>query len=169
MYKAYLGSINPVKLSATKKVLIDFDVVGLEVDSEVGNQPMSDEETILGAQNRARALPKGGIRIGLEAGIQTHFDQYFLINWGVLIDEEENIFVAGGTRIPLPMHVIDQMITEQKELAEVMEQETKIDGIKHKDGAIGYYTNSKIKREEIFIHIVKLLYGQYLHKKEKKL
>lgn len=166
MFKAYLGSTNPVKVSATKKVLTNFEVVGLSVDSKVGSQPMSDEETIQGAQNRARALPTDGLRLGLEAGIQKHLGQYYLINWGVLIDENNNMYVAGGTRIPLPNHVIDQITANKKELAEVMEEETKIDGIKHKDGAIGYYTNSKVKREDIFIHIVKLLYGQYLHKKE---
>lgn len=168
MYNAYLGSTNPVKLQAVKHVLTDYQVVGMSVDSLVGNQPMNDEDTIKGAYNRAQQLPRDGLRIGLEAGIMQHDQTFYLVNWGVLIDEENRVFYAGGTRIPLPSSVIQRVLHESKELANVMEEETKINGIKHKEGAIGYYTNSKVKREDIFIHIMNLLYGQYLHHKEGK-
>ncbi len=39
--------------------------------------------------------------------------------------------------------------------------------IRLKQGAIGIFTNNQIKRVDIFIHIVKLLYGEYLYKMKK--
>lgn len=166
MFKAYLGSTNPVKIQAVKLVLTDYNVIGLDVNSFVGAQPMNDEDTIKGAYNRAQQLPTDGIRIGLEAGIMQHDQIFYLVNWGVLIDEENRVYYAGGTRIPLPRNVVQKVLHENKELADVMEEETKINKIKHKEGAIGYYTNSLVKREDIFIHIMNLLYGQFLHHKE---
>jgi inosine/xanthosine triphosphatase len=163
----YLGSSNKVKLSATKKVLepLGYEVVSIQARSFVDNQPKSDEETITGAINRARALPGTGLRIGLEAGVQYHLGKLFLTNWGALIDEQENIYIAGGTRIPLPKEIESKIIDYNYELASAMEEFTSIKDIRSKQGAIGVFTQDLVKREDIFIHIVKLLYGQYLYKR----
>jgi inosine/xanthosine triphosphatase len=165
--KAYLGSSNKVKVAATKKVLepLEYDVVSIQAKSMVDNQPKSDEETITGAINRARELPSDGLRIGLEAGVQYHLGKLFLTNWGALIDEQETIYIAGGTRIPLPKEIEFKIINEHKELAIAMEEFTSVKDIRSKQGAIGIFTQDFVKREDIFIHIVKLLYGQYLHKR----
>lgn len=164
MPKCYLGSQNNVKLAATKEVLINFEVVGLNVDSKVGKQPLTDEETIQGALNRALCLPKDGLRIGLEAGVELHGDILFLVNWGVMIDLDDNIYYAGGTRVPMDSFIKDKLFNENMELADVMDEYLHTEGIKHKEGAIGYFTNNEVKRKDIFVHIVKLLYGQYLRR-----
>jgi inosine/xanthosine triphosphatase len=163
----YLGSSNKVKLSATKQVLepLGFQVVSIQVRSFVDNQPKSDEETITGAINRARELPGDGLRIGLEAGVQYHLETLFLTNWGALIDEQDNIYIAGGTRIPLPKEIETKIINHNYELAAAMEEFTSIKDIRSKQGAIGIFTQDLVKREDIFVHIVKLLYGQYLYKR----
>lgn len=167
MTKCYLGSQNIVKLEATKEVLKDYEVIGISVDSQVGSQPLSDEETLKGALNRALALPKDGLRIGLEAGVQMHDDILFLVNWGVLIDSLDNIYYAGGTRIPMDEFIKDKLFVEKMELADVMDEYLNTEDIKHKEGAIGFFTNNIVKRKDIFVHIVKLLYGQYLREKNK--
>ena len=166
--KAYLGSTNPVKLSATQLVLNDYDVVGVNVSSGVSNQPKSDEETILGAINRAMSLPKDGLRIGLEAGVTMHLGKLYLINWGALIDEDDNVYTAGGTRIELPEFVKKGIYDEGKELADIMGEVFNDNDIRKKQGAIGVFTSGMVERKDIFTHIVKLLYGQYLYKKEQK-
>jgi len=167
MPKCYLGSLRKVKLDATIAVLKGYDVVGVKVDSKVGAQPLSDEETINGALNRAMGLPKDGLRIGLEAGVQIHKNILFLVNWGVLIDEFDNVYYAGGTRIPLPNFVKDKLLIEKNELADVMDEYMKTTDLRSKQGAIGVFTSSLVKRKDIFTHIVKLLYGQYLRRMKK--
>ena len=101
MTKCYLGSLNRVKLAAVKEVFQDCEVIAMNVESGVKAQPLSDEETIRGARNRALALPEDGLRIGLEAGVQMQEGLLFLVNWGVLVDLEGNVYYAGGTRYSL--------------------------------------------------------------------
>ena len=161
MSKVYIGSINPVKLSAVKEVFHDYQVIAEKSDSYVGNQPKSDQITVQGAINRAKSLPSDGLRIGLEAGVEWFRNQWFLVNWGVLIDEEERVFYAGGTRIPIPEMIGKQLDSSNKELAELMDEYYRVENIKHKQGAIGILTNNRIKRVDIFIHIALLLRGQY--------
>ncbi len=165
--KAYLGSTNPVKLQATKEVLSDYEVIGLNVDSKVSNQPKSDEETLTGAINRAKALPSGGIRIGLEAGVCVELDRLYLVNFGALIGEDGKIYTAGGTRIELPLFVKDKIFNEGMELADIMGEVFKDNDIRKKQGAIGVFTCGLVERVDIFTHIVKLLYGQYLYDRSK--
>lgn len=165
MINCYLGSKNKVKLEATREVLKDtFNIISIEVNSDVSKQPLSDEETIQGALNRAKKLPRDGIRIGLEAGVQIQNDILFLVNWGVLIDQNDNIYYAGGTRIPLDDFVKEELFEKNHELSYVMNRYLNKKDINQKEGAIGYFTNNQIKRKDIFVHIVKLLYGQYLRK-----
>ncbi|MDD3999999.1 MAG: DUF84 family protein [Bacilli bacterium] len=161
MNKCYLGSKNKAKIAAVKEVLNDYEVIALDVDSGVNKQPLSDSETIQGATFRALALPKGGIRIGLEAGVQLHADKLFLVNWGVLLDDKGKFYYAGGTRIPLPEFIKKRILNDDLELAEVMDEYLNEDDIRSRDGAIGYFTASLVNRKDIFVHIVKLLYGQY--------
>jgi len=154
-----------VKVSAVKQVLEPFgiEVLSMDVPSLVGNQPKSDEETIQGAINRAKCLPIDGLRIGLEAGVEFHLGKLFLTNWGVMMDENNKTYIAGGTRIQLPKTIETMIFKEHIELAAAMERFTKIEDIRSKQGAIGVFTNDLIKRIDIFTHIVKLLYGQYLY------
>jgi inosine/xanthosine triphosphatase len=162
MSKVYLGSLNRVKIEAVQTVLQDYEVIGIEVDSTVGIQPFTDEETINGAYHRALGLPKNSLRFGLEAGVQMVGKMMYLVNWGVMIDESDCLYFAGGTRIPLPDFVKDKLLSEKTELAVVMDEYFKTNDIKHNQGAIGVFTNNLVQRVDIFIHIVKLLYGQYL-------
>jgi inosine/xanthosine triphosphatase len=169
--KVYLGSTNRVKVSATKSVLESYglEVLPIEINSKVSNQPKNDEETITGAINRAKNLPSDGLRIGLEAGLEYHTGKLFLTNWGALIDENDNLFIAGGTRIELPALIEHMIFKDNMELAEAMEHYTNDLDIRSKQGAIGIFTNDLVKRVDIFTHIVKLLYGQYLYKRGESL
>ena len=168
--KLYGGSINRVKVSAVVEALNDFDVniIPFEATSEVGAQPIGDEQTLLGAINRAKSLPTNGLRIGLEAGVTLLNDQLYLVNFGALIDEENNLYTAGGTRIPLPDSIKELIFDKGLELADAMKEHFNVEGIKHLNGAVGYFTSDLVKRKEIFIHITKLLYGQYLYHQKRR-
>lgn len=164
MNKIYLGSTNAAKITAVIKAIPGYEVIGIPIESKVRAQPLDDEETIKGAFHRAQQLPKDGLRIGLEAGVNMNNGILFMVNWGVLIDEDENVYYAGGTRIPLSEEIKQGILTEGKELSEVMGQVSDIVNIREKEGAIGYFTCNLVVRSDIFVHIVKLLYGQYLYK-----
>lgn len=163
--RVYLGSKNPAKVDAVMEVFNGFQLVTFAVDSGVSSQPKSDEETIRGALNRARSLPADGLRVGLEGGLEIHNDMLFLVNWGVLIDKMENIYYAGGTRIPLPSKFKKPLLNGKKELSELIDEYTNQKDIRSNEGTIGIFTNNLVVRKDIFVHICKLLYGQFLYKK----
>ncbi len=54
----FVGSDNPVKINAVRQALRvkfpDVKIIGTAVESEVSEQPFTDEETREGAYNRAR-------------------------------------------------------------------------------------------------------------------
>ena len=60
MMKVIVGSTNPVKINSTKLAFEtafpedEFEVEGVSVVSDVRDQPMSNDETLLGAKNRAQ-------------------------------------------------------------------------------------------------------------------
>ncbi|MDD4212024.1 MAG: DUF84 family protein [Bacilli bacterium] len=168
MYKLFVGTQNRVKLDAVRLALKDmglvYEVVGLSTDSGVSSQPFSDKETIEGATNRALKCGDQGLRMGLEAGVEYTNGHLFLVNWGVLIDHNQEHYMAGGTRIPLPKKVQIELEQKQDELATIMDRLYKTEDIKHHEGAIGLFTDGSVKRIDIFVHIVKLLMGQYLVK-----
>lgn len=74
--KICVGTKNPAKLAAVSEILVEYPhlahatVVGVEVSSDVSDQPKSLDETIRGAMNRARSAFSGcNFSIGLESGL----------------------------------------------------------------------------------------------------
>lgn len=160
--KIYIASVNPTKVSAVRKVFLDVDVLSIKTKTEINNQPLSDLETIKGAYLRACKMPIDGIRIGLEAGVKIVGEEVILVNWGILIDENNKVYLAGGTNIPLPSTFKKDLYENKIELADIMDRFFDEKDVRSKQGAIGIFTRDIVKREDIFIQIVKLLYGQYL-------
>ena len=78
MNKIIVASKNPVKIESTRsaftKMFPDqvFEIEGMSVESGVSNQPMGEEETLLGATNRVnkvfRLSPEADYWVGIEGG-----------------------------------------------------------------------------------------------------
>jgi inosine/xanthosine triphosphatase len=169
--KVAVGSQNPAKINAVKAVFkeTDYEIVSIDAESGVSDQPMSDEETIRGAVNRAiEAAEKGeaGVGIGLEGGVQQTPYGLMLCNWGALAVKGMEPIIAGGARIPLPDEVAQQLLAGS-ELGPVMDDYAKKQNVRKNEGAIGIFTNGQIDRSEMFTHVMKLLAGQYEYKRNK--
>ncbi|PEA74798.1 inosine/xanthosine triphosphatase [Bacillus wiedmannii] len=161
--KVVVGSKNKTKVGAVEKVWKDVTITSLSVPSGVANQPFTDEETMQGAVNRAkRALQEGEaqIGIGLEGGVMKTEHGLFMCNWGALATSTGKTFVAGGARIKLPDDFLAPL-EAGKELSEVMEEFVQRKDIRSHEGAIGIFTDDYVDRTELFVHVVKLLVGQY--------
>lgn len=162
-----VGSTNPVKVQAVREVFPTAD--GIHVDSGVSEQPMSDEETRKGALRRARACVAQGaaVGIGLEGGVQESEAGLLSVNWGALVDRNGREVVAGGARYPLPEEVADA-IRSGKELGPVMDELTSRRDVRKKEGAVGIFTDGQMTRGELYVHIVRLLAGQYKYIRKKE-
>ncbi|MDN4072563.1 DUF84 family protein [Fictibacillus terranigra] len=159
--KIAVGSFNPAKIKAVENVLNET-VQSMDVPSGVSPQPFSDEETKLGAINRAKACITNGadLGFGLEGGVSEAEGTLYLCNWGALADREGKVLVASGAKIPLPKEIAEPVI-KGHELGDVMASFTADKHVRTKAGAIGIFTNGMLARDEMFEHIVKMLYGQY--------
>ncbi len=174
MLKVAIGTKNPAKVSAIQKAFQEvFEDVSFEcyqTKSNVSEQPFSDQETIEGALNRAKNIQRAtdaDIGIGLEGGVTESLYGMFLCNWGALVDRNGNEIIGGGARISLP-NEISKGLREGKELGPLMDEYTQRTGIRHKEGAVGVFTNGLVTRESMFLHVVHLLIGQWKYKKEVK-
>ena len=74
--KIAVGSRNPVKIEAVKrafnKAFGECEVIGVSVSSDISNMPISFEEGVKGAKNRAeKAIEKlkADFGVGLEGGV----------------------------------------------------------------------------------------------------
>ncbi|MFC0473212.1 DUF84 family protein [Halalkalibacter kiskunsagensis] len=164
-----IGTKNPAKVHAVQDTLIRerHTIESVKVDSGVSPQPFSDEETLEGARTRANsALITTGatLSFGLEGGVQETKSGLLLCNWGVLVHAGGGEWIASGAKFPLPLQVA-QRLREGEELGDVMTDITGDVHTRKKEGAIGFFTADWVSRKELFSHIVKLLYGQYLSTK----
>lgn len=163
--KIAIGSKNPAKITAVEEAFKDhhFDIMAVDAASGVSEQPMSDEETIKGALNRAiEAAEKAGasIGIGLEGGVQQTPHGLLLCNWGALTAKGRKPIIAGGARLLLPEEVAEKVLAGN-ELGPVMDEYAKKQNVRKNEGAVGIFTNGQVNRSEMFLHVMKLLAGQY--------
>ena len=154
--KISVGSNNPVKITAVenavKKIWPDAEVIKIEVDSNVSNQPMSNEEAIQGAINRAKlSLQQTGadIGIGLEGCVYDSKFGMFLSGWVVAINKNGEIGIGGGGGLLLPEKVASE-VRNGKELGLVMDRFIRGHNTKQKQGAVGVLTNNLIPRTDAF-------------------
>lgn len=160
MVQIIVGSTNPAKVDAVRRWFPSAQ--GMTVDSGVAAQPLSDEETRIGALHRARECVANGasVGIGLEGGVTESEAGMLVINWGALTDGDGSEVIAGGARFPLPERLAEQ-VRRGKELGEVIDACTGRQALRKKEGAVGIFTNGLVTRDELYADIVRLLVGQY--------
>lgn len=151
-----VGSINPVKVKAVEKAFKEvwpqkeIMVRGIEVDSGVSSQPMSDEESIQGATNRAQKSLKelnADYGVGLEGGLHKIGSHWFDSGWMVVVDKKGNVGIGSSIK----MHTSDKLmnhIHNGKELGEATDIEFKVTNSKQGDGHFGLMTNNLVTRTD---------------------
>lgn len=156
MKKIAVGSKNPVKVAAVKKVCRKIwpqaKVVSLEVNSGVKVQPLSDAEAIKGAKNRARAVlkaAKADLGFGLEGNVVEISAGMFVTGWAAAIDQRGRIGLGSSGRLLLPKKVA-QKIKKGGELGPVIDEFFGGKNLKQKTGAAGILTGNLITRQLTF-------------------
>jgi inosine/xanthosine triphosphatase len=105
-----LGSHQPAKRAAVERVAPSFwsnwRLVTLSVPSGVREQPLSDDETVRGALERARnarSAVDADFGIGIESGVAPGpLGRLYVVSWAVVVDRGERIGVGGSERFVLP-------------------------------------------------------------------
>lgn len=152
--KVIVGSNNPTKLDAVRQAFAivwpdrEFSFDTLDAPSRVNDQPLSEEESIRGASNRAKfALEQthADYAVGIEGGMYQINNQWFVSDWVVVIDSSGKQGIGGTPRYPVPQK-ISQHVDENYDLSAVLAEKHGHKDIGKLDGYAGLTTGNHITR-----------------------
>lgn len=172
--KVAVGTKNKAKVGAVEAIVKEYfpeaTIESIDVPSDVSVQPFSNEETRQGAINRARntmVQTNADLTFGLEGGVDEINGTMYCCNWGAVALKDGTVIASSGAQFALPEEIAAEL-RMGKELGPVMDVYTNTENIRHHQGAVGIFTHNLIDRQEMFEHIVKLLVGQVLFKRNKE-
>ncbi|ELY59028.1 DUF84 family protein [Natronolimnohabitans innermongolicus] len=162
-----VGSTNPVKREAVELALERFEptVVTAAVESGVSEQPRSIEETVTGAENRARralAATDADYGIGLEGGVARidGVPGLSLIMWAAATDGDR-LERGGGPTLRLP-DAIAERLDGGGELGPVLDDRRGTDGLAEAEGAAGVLTGGLTDRTRALAEAVACAAGPFV-------
>jgi inosine/xanthosine triphosphatase len=184
--KIAVGSTRRPKLNAVTEALqcfggllgngAEFDVIGLDVESGVGHTPLSRQELMRGARQRAEALfslakernESWQYFVGLEGGLDVVREEserrVFLESWAYVSDASLGHYGrSGGVEIPpaLAHEVLDRGV----ELSVAIDQFAGAVGIRDAQGAWGVLSANLITRQEAFRIAVIAAFAPFYNRK----
>src|SRR5271165_3793664 len=139
----------------------DFDVNGHEVESGVSHTPVSREELMQGARQRAEALhsllavssDRPDFCVGLEGGLDVVSEngrrRVFLESWAYVTDGTHGHFGCSGS-IELPEPLAEEVLILGTELSVAIDRYAGAIGIRDGQGAWGVLTDNLVSRQESF-------------------
>ncbi len=182
-----IGSTRLPKVNAVKSVFeklapeLGFDAgairyQALSVDSGIASMPMTIEELMQGARNRARnvhhALQKQHLEpdfsVGLEGGFfceifDTGETVYFLQSW-VYVMQGEYGFFGSSAAVPVPEKIIREMKEREVELGLIIDNYGAQSNIRDKGGAFEIFTRGHINRQQSYEMALICAMAPYYHK-----
>jgi inosine/xanthosine triphosphatase len=166
-----VGSTRKPKLAAVREVLNGIadllltqsaiEIVGVEVESGVNHTPLSQEESMRGARQRAESLwqiakveaKPWNYVVGLEGGLNSVMEngrrRVFLESWAYVSDGVSGHFGRSGA-IELPEALAKEVFVRGTELSIAIDQFAGEAGIRDAQGAWGVLSGNKITRQEAF-------------------
>jgi len=158
-----VGSKNPVKARAVNRAFSLYfpvvEVISIEVDSGVSNQPYN-EEIKVGAENRARnALNATDAEFGngLEGGIVEIYGTAYIAGYCAIMNQYHECHGSWGSLWECPALVVKELEAKNengKELGDIIDELTKRKNTKQTEGAIGIFSKGVILRELAFRYTV---------------
>jgi len=156
--KIVIASKNPVKINAAvgafQKLFPGQEIasLGISVPSGVKDQPMSDQETFLGATNRALAArnahPDADYWVGLEGGVEEIEQEMRSTVWCVVCSKEKTGKGKAGS-FYLPPRMVE-LIKQGMEMGDADDIIFGTTNSKQTTGAIGLLTKNIIDRTALY-------------------
>lgn len=156
-----LGSTNQIKVQALHEVLEDCPVLGeseifvVDVFSDISEQPLSLNETIRGAKNRARhafeICERCAYSFGIECGLMevTESRTGFMGLSVCCIYDGHEFYLGQSCGVELPQHIIDLVIHRGLSLEKACHESGLMsDSRSSADGVIGVLTKGRINRKD---------------------
>ena len=167
-----VGSTNKTKINPVKEVFKyhfkNVKVIGVNVNSLVEDQPLSDEEMFKGAFNRAKAAHKkiknANFAVGIEGGLHKYSYGWFERSLVVIMDKKGNYGIGSSGGLALPKKVIDR-INKGANLEQAIDEIFATKKIGEGIGMFGIMTKGVVTRAEGVKHGVAFALARFLHSK----
>ena len=157
--KVVVASRNPVKVAATRQAFetqfpdATLEMISVDVESGVSDQPASDEEARQGARTRVLrsmgAMPDADFWVGLEGGIEVLDDQLMAFAWMAVRGRSGGMSEARSATLPLPP-AVKELLAGGMELGEANDRVFSTVNSKQGGGAYGLLTDGLYTREGIY-------------------
>ncbi len=166
-----VGSTRKPKLGAVRDAIAsignllapntEIEIVGVEVESGVSHTPISREELMQGARQRAGAVAKLAVTnhepwnffIGVEGGFdvipENGARRVFLESWAYVSDGVSGFFGRSGS-IEVPEAVAEEVVDRGVELSVAIDRFAGEVGIRDAQGAWGVLSGNLITRQDSF-------------------
>jgi inosine/xanthosine triphosphatase len=166
-----VGSMRKPKIAAVREAvdgMVDLfaagtsiEIVGVDVESGVNHTPMSREESMRGARQRADALQRiakqqskpwnyfVGLEGGLDSAVESGKRRVFLESWAYVSDGTRGHFGRSGG-VELPEALAEEVFVKGVELSVAIDRFAGEAGIRDAQGAWGVLSANKITRQEAF-------------------
>lgn len=136
------------------------NIHGISVPSLVSDMPL-DDETYVGAKNRAQALLEvnrqqqlnADYAVAIEGGMfHNKVMQKWMLQGAVVVINiaESRTSLGITTAFELPDHISKAVIESNKEIGTVIDEITGEQNVKQKGGAISYLTNGLVVRQDLY-------------------
>ena len=165
------GTKNRAKLDAVKnvfsKVWKDIEVVSVDSKSGVREQPMSDEEAIEGAINRAEqalgSVANAAYGVGLEGSAHENKYGTFLGGWVAIVDAKGKVGIGASGKAQLPDWIAERL-RRGEELGPITQNlmDDKENKIRHSQGTLGILTNGLYSRIDEFEEATKCALAKFI-------
>ena len=170
--KIVVASRNPVKIRAADQAfrralgVNDVDVAGVAAESGVSDQPMSNEETVLGARNRSanarNSVPEADFWVGIEGGVENVNGRLQAIAWMSVLSAQGLSGEARTMSLPLPAR-IKALMDDGIELGEANDRVFDAKNSKQAGGAFGLLTNGQHTRESVYVAALEMALLPVIH------
>ena len=163
MKKVIVASTNPVKNESVQigfaKMFPDenFDVQGVSAPSDVSDQPMSSDETLIGATNRAENVSKlktdADYWVGVEGGVEDANEELEVFAWVVVKARDGKVGKGKTGSFFLPQKIAE-LVRQGMELGEADDIVFGRTNSKQANGAIGILTDDVVTRTTYYVPAV---------------
>ncbi len=157
--KVLIATKNQGKIEGAKKALLNYfdnvDIVGIPVESNVGEQPVNDD-IYIGAKNRVKNLKEyaqannidADLFLSIESGINNALGRWMITNIAVIEDNKNFESYGTSPSFPVPDRLVKDIINT--DLSQVMNKVfTKDDERHNRGGGIQLLTHDKISRIDL--------------------
>ncbi len=153
-----IASKNPVKaasaLSGFQRVFPaeEFKILPVQVPSNVSDQPLTSEETLTGATNRAanarQMVPDADFWVGIEGGVEEDGQEMAVFAWVVVMSQDQMGKGRTGTFFLPPR--LSNLVRDGIELGEADDIVFNRFNSKQKNGAIGILSGDLVDRTQLY-------------------